>query len=309
LSAPEYHEPGRGYTTAWVFGAVLVAGFVIDLALGAGAVHVWAWLIAIVLVVGLDVLAIRAARALRTITVTPTELRMGEHTLPRDSIVGVSTEFEPTVPVLGQLVHEGLPRGIPGLAVHLADGDALLVPTRHPDRLAAALGAPDVASAVPDIRLAGRDDLAQLPEIDKRAESLFHVAGFDLPDIPFSAEDVDAAKVVFVAGRPAVGYVWVDEVDGVAHIEELAVVPSRMRRGLGTALLTAACEWAAGEGYPAITLTTFADVAWNAPYYAARGFVVLDEITPGLAAVRERERALGLDAVGRRVVMRRELTG
>ena len=55
---------------------------------------------------------------------------------------------------------------------------------------------------------------------------------------------------------------------------------------------------------PAIT---FADVAWNAPFYAARGFTVVDDITPGLAALRQKERTVGLDGVGTRVVMRREL--
>ena len=71
--------------------------------------------------------------------------------------------------------------------------------------------------------------------------------------------------------------------------------------------LEAACDWAAAEEFRAITLITFADVAWNAPFYAARGFTVVDDITPGLAALRQKERTVGLDAVGTRVVMRREL--
>lgn len=147
-----------------------------------------------------------------------------------------------------------------------------------------------------------------VPEIDRRAEALFRVAGLDLPQIIVTDEELAGAAAILVAGRPAVGYVQIDEVDGAAHVEELAVLPNRMRSGIGTALLTAACDWAAAEGYRAITLTTFADVAWNAPFYAARGFTVIDDLTPGLAARRERERDLGLDAVGRRVVMRRALT-
>ena len=59
--------------------------------------------------------------------------------------------------------------------------------------------------------------------------------------------------------------------------------------------------------YPAITLTTYADVPWNAPYYARRGFVEISEFGPGLRAEREREQQLGLDEVGPRVVMRRDL--
>ena len=48
--------------------------------------------------------------------------------------------------------------------------------------------------------------------------------------------------------------------------------PASMRQGVGTRLLDRACEWARGQGYDAITLTTFADIAWNGPFYARRGF-------------------------------------
>ena len=80
-----------------------------------------------------------------------------------------------------------------------------------------------------------------------------------------------------------------------------------MRRGVGSALLEAACTWARAAGYPAITLITFADVPWNAPFYAARGFAETAS-TPEIAELRDWERAVGLDAVGRRIVMRRDLT-
>ena len=31
--------------------------------------------------------------------------------------------------------------------------------------------------------------------------------------------------------------------------------------------------------YPAVTLTTFRDVPWNAPFYTRLGFAMLDELT------------------------------
>jgi hypothetical protein len=57
-------------------------------------------------------------------------------------------------------------------------------------------------------------------------------------------------------------------------------------------------------------LCTFADVPWNAPFYARHGFVSLaeSESTPGLLELRQREVSLGLDALGRRTVMRKLLT-
>jgi hypothetical protein len=61
------------------------------------------------------------------------------------------------------------------------------------------------------------------------------------------------------------------------------------------------------HGYPAATVTTFADVPWNAPFFRRRGFVEITELTPELAERRDWERAVGLDGVGPRVVMRRDL--
>jgi hypothetical protein len=74
-------------------------------------------------------------------------------------------------------------------------------------------------------------------------------------------------------------------------------------------LLDEAADRARAGGLPALTLTTFADVPWNGPYYERCGFRVLagDEITPGLRAIREHENALGLDRWPR-VCMRRDIT-
>lgn len=62
------------------------------------------------------------------------------------------------------------------------------------------------------------------------------------------------------------------------------------------------------QGCSALTLTTFADVPWNAPYYARLGFEAVppERLTPGLRAVRDHEATVGLDA-WRRVAMRRPL--
>jgi hypothetical protein len=54
-----------------------------------------------------------------------------------------------------------------------------------------------------------------------------------------------------------------------------------------------------------VTLTTYADVPWNGPWYARHGFAELAELTPELARLRAAERAAGLDRHGRRLVMSR----
>jgi ribosomal protein S18 acetylase RimI-like enzyme len=112
------------------------------------------------------------------------------------------------------------------------------------------------------------------------------------------------------AGDRAVAYLLVDVVDGAAHIEQVSVDPAYAHRGLGRRLIDTAAEWAARQGLDALTLTTFTDVPWNAPYYARLGFAVVPdaEAGPGLLAVRRYERAIGLDAWPRQG-MRRPVAG
>jgi GNAT superfamily N-acetyltransferase len=109
------------------------------------------------------------------------------------------------------------------------------------------------------------------------------------------------------ADEPA-GFLMAHVVDGCLHIDQVSVDPGSARRGLGRALLEHAASQAAADGILALTLTTFAQVAWNAPYYARCGFRVLDdvELTPGLRAIRHDEAGLGLDRWPR-VCMRRDV--
>jgi GNAT superfamily N-acetyltransferase len=96
--------------------------------------------------------------------------------------------------------------------------------------------------------------------------------------------------------RP-VAYLVLDIVDGCAYIAQVSVLPSHARRGIGRALIDHAAAWALERGLPALTLTTFADVPWNAPYYRRIGFRDLADtaIGPGLREVVRREAAQGLD--------------
>ena len=104
-----------------------------------------------------------------------------------------------------------------------------------------------------------------------------------------------------------VGFAHVLEVDGLAHLEQVAVPPEHGRRGHGRALVEAAAGEARRRGHRRITLRTFADVPWNAPSYARMGFAEEPPATPFLAALVETEARLGLDRLGRRIQMGREL--
>lgn len=308
MAAATYEEKARSYASLWIFVAILGTGFVLDLIFGGGVAHLLGWLIALVIVVGINALMVHAARSEKSLRLTADELRVGDEAIARTEIVAITSGVDDAgeLPVLGWQM--GKPRQLKSVIIRLRDGRDVVVPTRFPDRLVAALGVGARAADVRhEIRPASRADLPLLEEVDRRAEALFRTAGYQLPELPFDADGLAKAKAVFVAGRPPVGFVRIDDVDGLAHIDELAVVPRWMRQGIGSRLIERACEWARAHDYRAVTLTTFADVPWNGPYYAARGFTETGELTPGLLALRDEEVSLGMDAVGRRIVMRREL--
>lgn len=156
----------------------------------------------------------------------------------------------------------------------------------------------------PVIRTPRLDELERLRDIERSAGALFAEAG--MPEVAAHEPDSAAVLAQYVrAGRAwvialddiPVGYAVVTVVDANAHLEQLSVHPDAGRRGLGTQLLQHVCAWALAEGYPAVTLTTFAHLPWNAPFYAKHGFRVLprDEIGPELRALRDEETAHGLD--------------
>jgi GNAT superfamily N-acetyltransferase len=155
------------------------------------------------------------------------------------------------------------------------------------------------------IRAAAAGDFVAIQAIEVEAGLLFAEIGMQAvaDDPPFSLDELAAfvdAGLAWVAldrtGRPA-GYLVGLRVDGRAHIEQLSVRPSHGRRGIGRALVGHFVRWATGEHLPAITLTTFADVPWNAPYYARLGFrpFDVDASSPGLQRIRAAEAAHGLD--------------
>ncbi|MFD9903598.1 GNAT family N-acetyltransferase [Streptomyces sp. NPDC059063] len=164
------------------------------------------------------------------------------------------------------------------------------------------------------IRVAHPGELPQLQDIETAAGRCFHDVGMpeiadDAPPSLDELADYRRAGRAWVAAdasdRP-VAYLLADHVDGALHIEQVSVHPDHARRGIGRSLLEYAADRAKDQALPALTLTTFADVPWNAPYYARCGFVTLDDaaLGPGLRAVRAKEAAHGLDRWPR-VCMRR----
>ncbi|AUY48739.1 GNAT family N-acetyltransferase [Streptomyces sp. CB01881] len=184
------------------------------------------------------------------------------------------------------------------------------------------------------IRAATREDLPLLRELERAAGAPFTAIGMpeiaedEPPTVEELAHYLDGGTALVAlsdegggrAGGDAddgraggeegergtpVGYLLAEPVDGALHIEQVSVHPGHARRGIGRALIE---HLAATTDAPALTLTTFADVPWNAPYYARFGFRPLAdaEITPGLREIRRREAGHGLDRWPR-LCMRREI--
>ncbi|WP_367138082.1 GNAT family N-acetyltransferase [Saccharothrix sp. HUAS TT1] len=157
-----------------------------------------------------------------------------------------------------------------------------------------------------EIRPARPAELPLLPLIERASGEPFR--DFGMPEIadddPMPLHTLEHLRVwVAVDPRP-VAWVAVEVVDGAAHVEQISVHPDHARRGVGAALLDHVELWAGAEGLDALTLTTFREIPWNAPYYLRLGFHEVADLSPGLAAVVADEAARGLDPATRVVLSR-----
>lgn len=167
------------------------------------------------------------------------------------------------------------------------------------------------------LRPATAADPPGLASVEDAAGDLFAELG--MPEVAaMPARDVDdlraaeALGLLWVADSRAnglVGFALAECLAESLHLEELSVRPSHGRRGIGAGLVECVVEAARERGYAQLTLSTFVDVPWNAPYYRRLGFGEVDavDLSPDLRALREHEATLGLDVEGR-VIMRRLLS-
>jgi len=166
------------------------------------------------------------------------------------------------------------------------------------------------------IRAAAAGDIAAMRDIEVAAGRAFAGVGMDAVagDEALPAEELlgyqrdGRAWVAVDADDRPVAYVITDLVDGNGHVEQVSVDPAYGGRGIGASLVEQVAAWARERGAPALTLTTFAEVVWNAPYYERLGFRRLAdaELTPGLRRIRAVEAEHGLDRWPR-LGMRRDL--
>lgn len=160
------------------------------------------------------------------------------------------------------------------------------------------------------------DDLETLQEIERAAGAVFTdygmsvIAEDDPPSIESLAEycQDDRLWVYRDESDHPVAYIIADVIDECGHIEQISVHPDYSSMRIGHTLIEAVADWASNRKLQAITLTTFSEIPWNAPYYERLGFEVIPEAehSPGLQRVRHEERAHGLDRWPR-VCMKRDI--
>jgi len=162
------------------------------------------------------------------------------------------------------------------------------------------------------IRLATAADAEGLPDIERDAGRSFlaipdlaWIASHDLTSAEEHLSRIPAGTVWVAEDADAglVGFLNAEALDGEMHIWEAAVRRDFQQRGIGARLIEKAADRARAAGLAALTLTTFRDVAWNAPFYARNGFEIV-EGDARLSTLLSREAERGLQ---RRCAMRRRL--
>lgn len=167
---------------------------------------------------------------------------------------------------------------------------------------------------IPPLRPADPAEIPLIREIERasarRFIGLMDALAADEP----SPVEILAARIasdgllVAVEADTPIAFVMFRPVEDGLYIEQLDVLPAFAGRRIGAALLDAVAERARTRGLKRLTLSTFRDVPWNAPYYRRLGFIDIadDALTPGLLEIRREHLARGLDE-SQRTFMGREV--
>ncbi|MEA5221874.1 GNAT family N-acetyltransferase [Enterobacter cloacae] len=145
-------------------------------------------------------------------------------------------------------------------------------------------------------------DVTALPAIERAAGERFR----DYPELAWLAEgDVISAEQhldyaerglswLALANDQPVGFILAETHVSSLFIVELSVHLDWQGKGMGRRLIACVADQARKRGLASLTLTTFRDVPWNAPFYARLGFEMITTLTPELREKREEETAHGL---------------
>ena len=81
-----------------------------------------------------------------------------------------------------------------------------------------------------------------------------------------------------VSGSKVVGFAATRRIGRELHLHEISVATAFQRMHIGATLINALKIDARNAGVRAITLHTYRDIAWNAPFYARHGFEIIQDL-------------------------------
>ena len=144
--------------------------------------------------------------------------------------------------------------------------------------------------------------MPQLEPIERSGATLFRetdrawVADQELTtaEVHLEANAAGLHWLALVDDEP-VGFAFAKLIDWSLYIAELVVARDHQRRCIGRNLMATVEEHARGIGAVQLTLTTYRDLPWNAPFYRSLGFAEPPIMPAHLTAMLRREAEQGHD--------------
>ncbi|MBP6122658.1 MULTISPECIES: GNAT family N-acetyltransferase [Providencia] len=154
------------------------------------------------------------------------------------------------------------------------------------------------------IRLANVSDARLLPDIEKSAAQIFlgheKFSWIAQGNVQTEQDHLNfiQRKMEWVAVNGSdepIGFINVEKQANSLHICELSVCQQWQGQGIGKQLVNHIIDLALAQKIPAISLTTFCDIPWNAPYYQRLGFHIIkhENLTNELKSILQHEMDAG----------------
>lgn len=165
------------------------------------------------------------------------------------------------------------------------------------------------------IRLGSADEIHKVAPLEQAAAEAFREIGMDAvaDDDPVAESVLSQAaeeRRFWVAVEYGVlkAYLLGDFLPQSLHIDQVTVHPDASRRGLGALMIESVSADPRSKERGLITLTSFANVPWNAPYYERIGFneIPREDWPEGVAEKVDAEQGKNI-AAWPRVVMQRAI--
>jgi N-acetylglutamate synthase-like GNAT family acetyltransferase len=129
-----------------------------------------------------------------------------------------------------------------------------------------------------EIMPAEKAHLTELVEIERAADELFPAerlpSGMNTRSESQLLQGVEEQLLWIAALKERIcGFALAQRQNDWLHLEQVSVHPRAGRRGIGRSLVERVMSSARDQQLQGVSLTTFSDFSWNAPFYRSIGFV------------------------------------